>query len=212
MDSITDLLAGFGWREWILIAVLAMTVYFVFMVLRYMQLPRAAQLLDPNAPEIRTPPPEFDAPPGTALAGVWPQPVEPRIGGYDTDEETVEVPRPVPAAPAEALDLELSTPAAPATFARHLEQASLGADMRQLQVELAQARGEITRLRTEISQLQAAQHVSPLYGEAMTLAVRGLEAASIAGRCGISIAEAELVVALSNAPGKAAHNSEDHHG
>lgn len=179
-------------------AVILLTVYFVIMVLRLMQLPRPSSLagFDAQAPAIRTPPPEFDAPPGSVLAGVWPQPVEPSIGELSSDY------------------LSPQPEGGSGEFSQQLAQASVSAEMRQMHMELAHARNEITRLRGEMAQLQAAQHVSPLYGEAMSLAVRGADAAGVAARCGISIAEAELVVALSRAPGnkKTSAADEEYHG
>ena len=56
---------------------------------------------------------------------------------------------------------------------------------------------EIDRLRHAVDALQAAQHVAPLYSEAVALARRGHDADAIAERCGISVSEAELVRALS---------------
>jgi hypothetical protein len=48
----------------------------------------------------------------------------------------------------------------------------------------------------EFAHLQAAQAVSPIYGDAMQMAVAGYDPTVIAERCGIARAEAELVVAL----------------
>lgn len=85
-----------------------------------------------------------------------------------------------------------------------------------LEVEVDQLRKEVGGLRAEVLLLRealkrakerdnvppspepavAAQAVSPLYSDAMQLAIAGREAAAIAQECGISRAEAELVVAL----------------
>lgn len=61
---------------------------------------------------------------------------------------------------------------------------------------LAALRSEVEALRVEVGQLRAARQVSPQYGEAMSLAQSGLAAEEIATRCGISVAEAQLVRAL----------------
>lgn len=83
------------------------------------------------------------------------------------------------------------------------EQANLRAvqqDVRQMRDELDALRGELAALRqdmqTEVTHLRAAQSISPIYGDAMQLAVAGYEPGIIAERCGIARAEAELVVAL----------------
>jgi hypothetical protein len=69
-------------------------------------------------------------------------------------------------------------------------------------------------MREEIEQLKAARNVSPLYNEALNMAQHGLNAEGIASRCGISIAEAELVAALANKsePAPDADPDEEYHG
>jgi hypothetical protein len=73
--------------------------------------------------------------------------------------------------------------------------------------ELAQLRKEVGGLRAEVlllreeqqrehTQAQVTQNVSPLYSDAMQMAMQGHDAATISQHCGISRAEAELVVAL----------------
>ena len=66
-----------------------------------------------------------------------------------------------------------------------------------IETELAELRGEVAALKDEVALLKAARNVSPQYGEAVTLAQRGMAAQQIAERCGISVAEAEMVRALS---------------
>jgi hypothetical protein len=76
-----------------------------------------------------------------------------------------------------------------------------------LERELAQLRKEVEVLRAEVllfreeqrrglAQSQVAQNASPLYNDAMQMAMQGIDVVSIAQHCGISRAEAELVVAL----------------
>jgi hypothetical protein len=57
---------------------------------------------------------------------------------------------------------------------------------------------DVARLREELSALRAASRVAPAYAEAVSMVQRGLDAQAIAERCGISVAEAELVRALSD--------------
>jgi len=66
-----------------------------------------------------------------------------------------------------------------------------------VEAELQQLRSEVAELKEIIAQLKAARRVSPQYNEAMLLAQRGMDELSIANQCGISIGEAELVLALS---------------
>lgn len=73
-------------------------------------------------------------------------------------------------------------------------------ELAMLRDEVDTLRGELAALRQdmrhELSQMRASQSVSPIYGDAMQLAIAGYDPAAIAERCGIARAEAELVVAL----------------
>ena len=205
LDGIQELFGDFAWLDWrgaVVLCIVAATIYFVIMVLRFLQLPRpdAYRLRDYRAPEMRTPPPEFDAPPGTALAGVWESPAEPRLGAF-LDPLTDFRPAAVRPEAAQTAPPAAAIPPEPANdFSAQLTQKTLESEIRQLREQLAESRKEIQRLSDEVQRVGAAQKVSPLYNEAMALAVRGVDAAGVAGRCGISIAEAELVVALSKRP------------
>ena len=66
-----------------------------------------------------------------------------------------------------------------------------------LEAELQHLRSDVAGLREELRLLKAARRVSPQYNEAMMLAQRGIDAQGIAEQCGISVGEAELVLALS---------------
>jgi len=66
-----------------------------------------------------------------------------------------------------------------------------------VEAELERMRNEVSGLKETIGQLKAARRVSPQYNEAMALAQRGMDKQNIAEECGISIGEAELVLALS---------------
>jgi hypothetical protein len=77
-----------------------------------------------------------------------------------------------------------------------------------LQREVYQLRCEVDELRAEVlaaredfrrqsgQSTASAQSASPLYNEAMQMAIQGHDATTIAHRCGIARAEADLVVAL----------------
>lgn len=70
----------------------------------------------------------------------------------------------------------------------------------QLRHELDTLRHEFASLRQDmmqsVTQVRATQSASPLYSDAMQMATVGHDAATIAERCGIARAEAELVVSL----------------
>lgn len=76
----------------------------------------------------------------------------------------------------------------------------LAQEVAQLRDEVDAIRGELAALREDLQQevahLHSAQPVSPIYGDAMQMAVAGYDPVMIADRCGIARAEAELVVAL----------------
>lgn len=80
------------------------------------------------------------------------------------------------------------------------DNAGLANEVAQLRDEVDALRGALAALREdmqeEFTHMRATQSVSPVYGDAMQLAVAGYDAAMIAERCGIARAEAELVVAL----------------
>ncbi len=98
----------------------------------------------------------------------------------------------------------------------------LALEMQQLRREVSQLRGEqeaqrhechrlgeeLAAARDALAGIQAAQNVSPQYGEAVMLARRGLESEAIAERCGISVAEAALVRSLAGG-GEAAGARDD---
>lgn len=88
----------------------------------------------------------------------------------------------------------------PAQLARPEAAAAVGDEVAQLRDEVDALRGELAALRdelhAEIAHMRAAQTVSPIYSDAMQMATAGHDAVTIAQHCGISRAEAELVVAL----------------
>ena len=112
------------------------------------------------------------------------------------------------AAPAE-LATEATAPqgAAPQmigdAFQLQLEVQQLRRDISQLRTETDAQRAEIARLaeearerREQVDVSLPGQGVSPEYNEALVCARRGLDVDEIAERCGITVAEAELVRTL----------------
>lgn len=95
---------------------------------------------------------------------------------------------PVPATPAQA------APPRSGGFGEHLAEHLARSDV---EMEVQRMRDEMERMRAEMEELRVARRVSPQYAEAMELSQRGLSAQDVADRLGISLAEAELVHALS---------------
>lgn len=88
-------------------------------------------------------------------------------------------------------------------FQLRLEVQQLRRDISQLRSELDAQRTEIARLADEARERRKqgdvslpGQGVSPEYNEALVCARRGLDVEEIAQRCGITVAEAELVRTL----------------
>lgn len=88
-------------------------------------------------------------------------------------------------------------------FQLELEVRQLRRDIAQLREELDTQRARCDRLETEhrtvrehLEATLASQGISPEYNEALVFARRGMDVDAIAERCGISVAEAELVHAL----------------
>jgi|688.fasta_scaffold83014_2 hypothetical protein len=95
-------------------------------------------------------------------------------------------------------------------FARELAHSSLELEVQHLRREAEKLRAEMSCLAEEVRHLKASRNVSPVYGEAMTLAQQGEPPAGIAAQCGISVGEAELVAALARSePGFDLHEKEN---
>ena len=105
-------------------------------------------------------------------------------------------PQPVPERSPESFQLELE--------ARHLrrEVAELRALVSRQHAEIDALQLEVAGLRTQLEDAGAgASGVSPEYSESLRLAKQGMSAEEIAARCGITVAEAELVLSLARSGG-----------
>jgi hypothetical protein len=170
---------AFGWREALLGAVALLVLYAVLAYRRLHLLKKGAT--SPALPESAASPlPEpvaenDEASPATTHVEAsfpWNEPPDP----------------PEPGEPAEAALLVDNR-----LHAAEAEITTLRGEVAALSEELAELRDEVKR---RVERVQASQHVAPIYGDAMQMAVAGYDAAAIAERCGVARAEAELVVAL----------------
>lgn len=176
-DPLALELAGvtLGVREGVIALIALVALYIIFVLLRMLRLHN-------RRPE---------APPPIAPVFVETQPVEP-----STAESPAESKSDAESLPAAAWE-DVRAGLAEEALRRSMEQ-----ELLQLRDEVDAMRGELAALRQdmlqELAHMRAAQTVSPIYGDAMQMAVAGYDPAMIAERCGIARAEAELVVALAN--------------
>jgi len=151
----------FGWRDALMLAVVAAVAYMAVSLLRLLRLSRARATTGSPAPAASMP------------AEAAPAVVE------------------------EGGDVQASP-----QFAEHLVErlawSRLENELKDLRAEVTGLRASLSQLQEGLSQAEAARRISPLYADAAALAQRGYDARGIAGECGISVAEAELVLAMSD--------------
>jgi hypothetical protein len=162
-----DFIEGIGWRDVILVLAAMVGVYLVLLVMRLLNVAGKGGRGEKQEA-------------GRRLSGWAPFAT---AGEAQVSPQTPETPQSAPAEPEQE-------------FARELAKSNIEVELERLRRESAHQRDELARLAEEVSQLKASRNVSPLYNEAMALAQQGMSAAGIAGRCGISIGEAELVASL----------------
>ena len=184
---------------WLLASLLA--AYAAFEFLRALRLPREGQA----GASVATPS-------GMGAQGPVAAAADERKRDEDDDDFLAYAPRPSPStasAPA-SLASDASAPGAFAALAEaeaaarfELENSRLRQALqaqRDLvalqQTEIDRLVEDITALRDELDNQVSSVASSPEYSEAMVLAAQGLNAEMIAERCGITLAEAELVLAL----------------
>lgn len=120
-------------------------------------------------------------------------PPTPTFDWDDVKELFGETPAVLPSAPVVPIPPAAETRGFGESLSEHLARTDM-------ETELQRMRAEMARMRQEVEELRRAQHVSPHYAEAMELAQRGLSAQDVAARLDMSLAEAELVQALSRSP------------
>lgn len=129
--------------------------------------------------------------PGKAAAGT------PPAGEDEENDGDFEAYAPAPRSPA------VAGQASADAFQMEFELQQLRRQVAMLDAEQQAQRQALTALTDELRALrerfdvsQTVQGVSPEYDEALVFARRGLDAEAIAERCGISVAEAQLVLSL----------------
>jgi hypothetical protein len=191
---------SFDWRDAIMVAVIVIAVYMLLTILRLLRVRRhspTAELAivkhEPMQDEPHTLGDAVTVAPGFAAllpqASRKPSPIW----------ELLDVPPKENVQPIEDTrdDSRDDSSRTDPKFDASLPHSEVDAELQVLRGDLARLSDEVAEVREGIEVLKASRNVSPLYSEAMGLAQQGHDARSIAGRCGISIGEAELVVALS---------------
>ena len=174
-----EALANFGWREALvaIIAILVLYVVVVFLRLRRLRRAKSGSTV-PDPLVVR------------AAVAAYARASEPTL------EDSPSSPVPL-AEPSEAA-FPWNEPPPEISGQKLIE--SLEREIAQLRREVGGLRAEVLVLREkqqrELAQSQVTQNASPLYSDAMQLALQGQSAVTISHHCGISRAEAELVVAL----------------
>jgi len=219
-----------GWRDMILLAVALATIYLVVTLLRLTRVGRRDKTRD-ELPEIVAPGLEnIDVPARKTRQGEAREASSSFLSGAAYEEATgPSGPFTVPPTPTfewndvRALFGEEADPpppkAKPAPVAQTTQEARRGGfgeawsehlAKAEVESEMERMRVEMERMRIEMEELRAARRVSPQYAEAMELSQRGLTAQDVADRMGISLAEAELVHALSR--GRQVFEEGEEHG
>jgi hypothetical protein len=175
MDS-----TGFGWRELILVAAVAAGVYLVVALLALARM-RRRRAVSESVPGVA---PDSFAAFATSAQPAW-EPALSMPAAIDTRPTLTEVELVMD-------ERGVADPVAPAAppFAATLALTELENEVRHL-------RAEVATLRQELADVRDARRISPLYADAAALANRGFDARGVAEECGISVAEAELVMAMS---------------
>lgn len=197
-----------GLRDILLVLLALAAIYLVFMLVRLTRVGRQRR-----RPEMPVPPPEPMVATPPLSQKVAEPPIAPNVAIAAYEEEIVAQDFTVPPAPTfewdDVKDLFgesapeasappradlVAEPPRPGGFGEALADHLARSDM---EVEMQRMRDEMERMRKEVEEIRTARRVSPQYAEAMELAQRGCTAQDVADRLGISLAEAELVHALS---------------
>jgi hypothetical protein len=176
-----DLLANLSWREALIAIVALLALYVVVVFLRLRRIKQGK--MDLSVPE------QLAAKSALAAYAAEQQPASP---GAQPD-----APPELLSAPSE-FAFPWNEPPEDVPGQQRID--ALEREVTQLRKEVGGLRAEVLVLREEQqreqTQAQVTQNVSPLYSDAMQMAIQGYDAQSISEHCGIARAEAELVVAL----------------
>lgn len=185
-----------AWREVLLGLILVIVAYMVWLLWRMRALSRKKpsthrEFREPGVAEARS------APNPNAFLKAYRSAAE-----YDAEPEM----RP-DAADEASEESPVWSPKDASNLAQQTFMNGAGREIAQMRDEVDALRGALSALREDLAALQeefqqeslasrTAQNASPLYNDAMQMAILGHDALTISERCGISRAEADLVTAL----------------
>ena len=180
-----EVLANLSWREGLIAIVALLAIYLLVVFFRFNRLKREKNAV--NKPALS----EFNS--AIAAYAAIQKPETNTSADVSTPVENAGAP-----VAAKGFDFPWNEPPPGAPGQQMVE--ALDREVAQLRKEVGSLRAEVLILREEQrrepEKAPVTQDVSPLYSEAMQMAIQGQDAASISHYCGISRAEAELVVAL----------------
>lgn len=202
-----ELLGSLGWREGLIAIIALLVLYIIVLFLRMRRLQHAAPALLPTGQsavaayhavdEAETPAGPAPASVERAIPGTVPPPAEAGLpGGRPV---TGAVPEPPASVDSSKPDFPWNEP--PPEVPGQAMIDALKRELYQLGCELDDLRAEVLAVREDVRRQLAqstgpVQGASPLYNDAMQMAIQGHDATTIAHHCGIARAEADLVVAL----------------
>jgi hypothetical protein len=201
-----SILEALGWRDAVIVVVVVIAIYMLISVLRLLQFrhhsaptPMPTVRPPPQEPVVFNPEPEHDEPLLGDAVTISPEfaallPASPKHAApkWEVRDESPRQETPEPVERVCRIEPEFRAPP---------QRSGVEAELQYLRGDLARLSDQIAEVRDDVELLKASRNVSPLYSEAMGLAQQGHDARSIAGRCGISVGEADLVVALSRKTG-----------
>jgi len=195
----------FGWREGILLLVGLAIAYLLVTLVRLLRVgkhPADPAVPSPEEPRALESPPvpeltETVTSLSVSRSNEWNDVVDLGLMEHPGSEP------PQPSRPSPVTEPAARVPGFGEQLAEHLARSDLEREVHQL-------RREVDELRAELEELRAVRNISPHYAEALALAQRGMTAQDVADRMGISLAEAELVHALSR--GESIFDEGEHDG
>ena len=205
-----DALAYLGWREAIVAVATLLTIYVIVVFLRINRLRREKSLAPVNGAKQKALDAYAEAQaPLFSPPYLGPDPVEHSVASAPepaTHEQSLPEPLAAPSEVAFPWN-EPPEPAIPPAEQPQIE--TLEREVRELRREIGSLRAELLAWHATVQQqaetksmpavaqpISMPPPISPLYSEPMQMAMHGASAGEISMHCGISRAEAELVVAL----------------